>query len=232
MMDDLPSTDVRGNATAQINLQPIAAPSILGLYGLGGAMFMLAAYMAHWYGNADTPLFLVPFVMLLGGLAQFLAGMWAYKARDGVATAIHGVWGTFFWAYGGLTILMHVLRIPAPIGAWPEMGYWFIVLAAITWVCVGAAAAENAGMVTLLTFLAAGSTTGAIGALAGVDWLMILTGWLFIIASIAAWYTASALMLYEAFGRRIWSLGTTKYSRVMPPVAVGTGEPGVIRGQS
>jgi len=42
------------------------------------------------------------------------------------------------------------------------------------------------------------------------EWLMILTGWLFIIASIAAWYTGSALMLEEAFGREIWSLGKSK----------------------
>ena len=74
------------DAQPRVILQPIAAPSILGLYGLAGATFIVAAQMAHWFGSSDTTLLLVPFAAIFGGLAQFLAGMWAYKARDGVAT--------------------------------------------------------------------------------------------------------------------------------------------------
>ncbi|HLJ47744.1 MAG TPA: GPR1/FUN34/YaaH family transporter [Bryobacteraceae bacterium] len=80
----------RRNAAPRIYLQPIAAPSILGLYGFAGATFMVAANFAGWYGGPDTALYLFPFAALFGGLAQFLAGMWAFKARDGLATAAHG----------------------------------------------------------------------------------------------------------------------------------------------
>ena len=99
-------------------------------------------------------------------------------------------------------------RAPAP--PWPlfpELGYWFIVLAAITWVCVGAAAAESKSFMTTLVFLAAGSTLSAVALLVGSGGLVILSGYLFIICSIAAWYTASARMLKEAFGREVWALG-------------------------
>ena len=48
---------------------------------------MVAANMAHWFGSSHTALLLAPFVVFFGGLAQFLAGMWAFKARDGLATA-------------------------------------------------------------------------------------------------------------------------------------------------
>jgi uncharacterized protein len=219
------------DAQAQIYLQPIAAPSILGLYGLAGATFMVAAHMAHWFGDS-TSLYLFPFAAMFGGLAQFLAGMWAYKARDGVATAIHGMWGSFWMAYGVLNVVFAIGKLTPPTGRWPEIGFWFVVLAAITWVGVAASVAENRGFVTLLTFLAAGSTTAAIGEFTGVEWLMTLTGWLFIIASIAAWYTGSALMLEEAFGREIWDLGKSRQSKEMPPVSIGMGEPGVIRGQA
>ena len=41
-------------------LQPIAAPSILGLYGLAGATFMVAAHMAHWLEGFTTSLYLFP----------------------------------------------------------------------------------------------------------------------------------------------------------------------------
>lgn len=221
-----------GNAKARIYLQPIAAPSILGLYALAGAMFMIAANMTHWYGNELSALYLFPFVAFFGGLAQFLCAMWGFRARDGVATAMHGLWGSFFMAYGILVLVYAVGKIPAPVGGVPELGYWFIILAAITWVGAGAASAENRGMVTLLTFLAAGATSAAVGELTGAEWLMILTGYLWIIASIAAWYTASALMLSEAFGREIWGIGKSRQMRNMPPIAIGTGEPGVIKGQA
>src|SRR5215469_10954789 len=122
----------RSDAQPRVFLQPIAAPSILGLYGLAGATFMAAAQMAHWFGSSHTTLRPVPFAAIFGGLAQFLSAMWAYKARDGVATAVHG--GAFWMAFGILSLLIANGRAPAPSGPlFPELGYWFIVLAAITW---------------------------------------------------------------------------------------------------
>ncbi|MCC7496607.1 MAG: hypothetical protein IT160_03450 [Bryobacterales bacterium] len=223
----------RTEAQSRVFLQPIAAPSILGLYGLAGATFMVAAQMAHWFGSSHTTLLLVPFAAIFGGLTQLLAGMWAYKARDGVATAVHGMWGAFWMAFGILALILSSGRAPQPTGSlFPELGYWFIVLAAITWVCSGAATAQNKSLVTTLVFLAAGSTIAALALLIGVEGLLILSGYLFIICAIAAWYTASALMLNEAFGREVWSLGRSAQSRQMPPVTVGIGEPGVIHGQA
>jgi len=230
---DVSSSPLNPDTQPRVFLQPIAAPSILGYYGLAGATFMVAAHMVHWFGSSQTTLLLVPFAAIFGGLAQFLAGMWAYKARDGVATAVHGMWGAFWIAFGILTRILSSGQATAPVGPmFPELGYWFIVLAAVTWVCTGAAAAESKALVTVLTLLAAGSTICAIALLAGVEGLEILSGYLFIIAAIAAWYTASALMLNEAYGREIWSLGRSEIARQMPPVTVGVGEPGVIRGQA
>ncbi len=223
--------EYRPNDThAQISLQPIAAPSILGLYGFAGATFMVAANMAHWFGNGSSVLYLFPFVAMFGGLAQFLAGMWAYRARDGVATAMHGMWGSFWMAYGILQLLIAFGRIQAPQGAWPEIGYWFIVLAAITWVGAFAAGADNKCLVTMLSLLAAGSTIAAAGELTGSDGTMVLAGYLFMLAAVAAWYTASALMLNEAYGHQVWSVGKSRHAR--EPVSIGVGEPGVIKGQA
>ena len=221
------------DAQPRVFLQPIAAPSILGLYGLAGATFIFAARMVHWFGSSHTALLLVPFAAIFGGLAQFLAGMWAYKARDGVATAVHGMWGSFWMAFGILTLMISSGSAPQPMGPlFPELGYWFIVLSAITWVCMGAASSENKALVTTLLFLAAGSTIAAIALLAGVEALMTLAGYLFIISAIGAWYTGSALMLNEAFGREVWLLGRSAQAQQMPRIAAGIGEPGVIRGQA
>src|SRR5437870_12983800 len=89
----------------RVFLQPIAAPSILGLFGFAGATFMVAAHLAGWYGGSITEELLAPFAATFGGLAQFTAGMWAYKARDGLATAMHGMWGSFWIGFGILELL-------------------------------------------------------------------------------------------------------------------------------
>ncbi len=217
--------------TAHIWLQPVAAPSILGLFGFAGATFMVAAHMAHWFGGTQTDMALWPFAALFGGLAQFLAGMWAYKARDGVATAMHGMWGSFWMAFGILWVLIGAGKVaaPAPGQAFQALGFWFIVLAAITWAGTAAASAESSVVTAVLGFLAAGSTVAAIGQLGGIEGLNVLAGWLFIISAIIAWYAATALMMNAAFGRTVLRLGTKR--RVEGELEPGLGEPGVLRGQ-
>src|SRR5579872_3703667 len=159
---------------ARVYLQPIAAPSVLGLFGFAGATFMVAAHMAHWYGGTDTDLYLAAFAATFGGIAQFAAGMWAFKARDAVATAMHGTWGAFWMAYGLLQYAFVSGTLHRPAGAFPALGYWFIVLAAITWMGSWAASAENKLLATVLAFLAAGSTIAAISELTGSGGLEVL----------------------------------------------------------
>lgn len=228
----MPLREVREqNPAAQIYLQPIAAPSILGLYGFAGATFMVAAHMAHWFGGAQTDVYLAPFAALFGGLAQFSAGMWSFKARDAVATAMHGMWGSFWIAFGMLQLAFVHGTLAEPTGAFPALGYWFVVLAAITWVGMAAATAEAKALVAVLGFLAAGSTVAAIADLAGIAGLNVVAGYLFIIAAVCAWYVASALMLEGAFKRSVWGVGKPAKARTEPTVMPGRGEPGVIRGQ-
>lgn len=215
----------------RVFLQPIAAPSILGLYGLAASTFIVAAQMAHWFGTTETTLYFLPFAALFGGLAQFLAGMWAFKARDGVATAIHGMWGAFWMAFGVMALIYARAGAPAMGAMFPSMGYWFIVLAAITWVCMVAASVESMSMAVTCGFLAAGSTLSAIGLLAGNAGLLEVAGYLFVGCALAAWYSGSAFMLREAFGREIWSIGRNTRIARTPAMMVGP-EPGVIHGQA
>jgi hypothetical protein len=223
--------EVAKQPQAHISLQPIAPPSILGLYGFAGATFMVATHMAHWFGTAQTNMVLWPFAAFFGGLAQFLAGMWSYRARDGVATAMHGMWGAFWMAYGTLMVLVSAGKviIPANGAAFPALGFWFIVLAAITWAGTVAASADSSVVSSVLGFLAAGSTIAAIAELVGVEGLRILAGYLFIISAIIAWYAATALMVNSAFGRVVTGLG--KKHVEVPGIQAGIGEPGVLHGQ-
>lgn len=216
---------------ARIYLQPVAAPSILGLYGFAGATFMVSAYLAGWYGSDQTVFYLAPFAFMFGGAAQFLAGMWAFKARDGLATAMHGLWGSFWIAFGVLAYMFRGSAMPA--GAFPELGYWFIVLAAITAIGAWAALAENISLFLVLAFLATGSCLEAIARLTGdVGALQMAAGYALLISSFIAFYTASALMLAEAYGHPVLGLGKMRKGMEAPVISMGVGEPGVIRGQN
>jgi succinate-acetate transporter protein len=226
-------------ASTRIFLQPIAAPSILGLYGFAAATFMVAAHLAGWYGNANTPLYLAPFAAMFGGLAQFIAGIVAFRARDGLATAMHGMWGSFWLAYGILQLLVAVkaVTVPAEGQAFTELGYWFLTLAAITAVGFIAATAENLGLSAVLLTLAVGSGLLAVGYLVGGTGWTHTGGWVLIASAILAWYSASAMMLASTFGRTVLPTGRMRKTANVPgkaplvPIEFELGEPGVHMGQ-
>ena len=220
-----------GRAEARAFVQPIAAPSILGLYGFAGATLVVASNLAGWWGNSSTALFLFPFAAFFGGLAQFMAGMWAYRARDGLATAMHGMWGSFWMAYGVLNLLFATGTLTPPAGAFPALGFWFIALGWITWMGFIASMAESAALAWVLGTLAAGSTSAAIGMISGSHGWTVLAGYLFVISAVIAWYTATALMFESTYGRSILPVGKTKHAREAPRLVAGLGEPGVKHGQ-
>ena len=226
-------TQAQESSPARLYLQPIAAPSILGLYAFAGSTFIVSAHLAGWYGGPDTPLYLLPFAAVFGGIAQFAAGMWAYKARDAIATAMHGMWGSFWGGFGLLELLIAAGTIPANEGAFPAFGYWFIALAAITLMGTIAAAAENVALTLVLGTLTAGASVAAVAELIGTPpgqgWTAI-AGYTFMISAILAWYTASALM-FKGVGRPILPVGETKQAQQEPAVAPGASEPGVMKGQ-
>ena len=229
-----------GNGFAtRVFLQPIAAPSILGLAGFAGATFIVASNLAGWWGTPKSPLALAPFAAMFGGLAQLLAGMWAYKARDAIATLAHGTWGSFWLAYLILNILVgsHVVKQPTPWYHNPEVGFWFFALAITTAIAAVAACAESLGLVAVLSTLATGSGLVAGAFIYGsLGWAQV-GGWVFVFSAGFAWYMVAAMTLAAAFGRTV--LPTFKYRREanlpglkpVQPIQLEWAEPGVKMGQ-
>ena len=228
-----------GFARPRVFLQPIAAPSILGLAGFAGATFVVASNLAGWWGTPTSGLTLAPFAAMFGGLAQFAAGMWAYKARDGIATLAHGTWGSFWMAYGLLNILLatHVLAAPTPWYHNPAVGFWFFALAITTGIAMLAAMTESILLTGVLGTLAAGS-----GILAGAyiygshGWAQV-AGWVFVVSAGLAWYAVMATLLAGTTGRAIIPLGKYKKAANVPgghvirPIQLEWAEPGVKQGQ-
>jgi uncharacterized protein len=221
----------------RVFLQPVAAPSILGLFGFAGATFMVAANMAGWYGDSESALYVFPFAATFGGIAQFAAAMWAYRARDGIATAMHGMWGSFWLAFGLLWGLDAVGALTLPSGTFPAFGYWFLVLAVITACGAAAATFENLSLTSVLATLAVGSAFAAVYFLAGGSGWKEASGWVLLASSWLAAYTATSMMLEGAAGRVILPLGYLDKRSNIPgksehvPLEFALGEPGVRHGQ-
>jgi hypothetical protein len=172
-------------------------------------------------------------------MAQFLAGMWSYRARDGLATAMHGMWGSFWIAYGILNILLATHTLPAP-AVWykqPEVGFWFFALAIITASGAFASLAESLGLFSVLSTLAAGSGILAGAFIYGSEGWATVAGWVLVFSAGFAWYTATGMMLAGTAGRTILPL--FKYSaKANKPGAKPTeaielewAEPGIKHGQ-
>jgi succinate-acetate transporter protein len=241
-----PPQDADDRADAQLWAQrsriaftPVAAPSILGLFGFAGATFMVASLLAGWWGNpAIDSVIVAPFAVFFGGLAQLLAGMWSYRARDGVATAMHGTWGASWLAWGVLVGAVALRILPPAVLVSRAFGFWFIVLALVTLFGALAALAESLALFTVLGLLAAGSVLLAIAFVGGYPVLVVAGGWVLVASAVAAFYTAAAMMFAGSFGgRTVLPLGTYQAAANIPgrrfsePIQYRAGMPGAKAGQ-
>src|SRR4051794_6497493 len=225
-------------ARPRVILQPIAAPSVLGLFGFAGATFIVASNLAGWYGNESTPGYLFPFAAFFGGLAQFIAGMWAYRARDAVATAMHGMWGSFWLAYGLLQLLVATGVLATGETLDHALGFWFIALGAITFSgMLGAFAEGNLGVAAVLGVLAAGAGLAAVAFLTSSTGTTHAAGWVFVVSAVLAWYVGTGMMLKGAAGQIVLPLfktdkeSNTPGARPTRAVELAWGEPGIKKGQ-
>lgn len=225
---------------SRVVLTPISAPSVLGLFGFATATLMEGAYLAGWYGNPRTAFYLAPFAITFGGLAQLLAGMWSYRARDTLATAMHGTWGAFWLGWGFLELLgaSGAVAIPSNSATYfPALGFWFIMLTIITFFGMIASIPKNLGMFGTFGFLAAGSALAAAGFLSGSVDLRYAAGWSFVVSVGFALYTAGALLLAESFGRTVLPTTALRRSANVPlqqdhrPIQFEEGMSGVRVGQ-
>jgi succinate-acetate transporter protein len=176
--------------------------------------------------------------IFFGGVAQFSAGLFAYRARDALATAMHGIWGAFWLAWGLYQLLVASGSITGVTGFhFPAMGFWFIALAMITFSGALGALARNLGMFAVLAPLATGSGFAAAGYIGGFDTPLRVAGWLFVFAAGFAWYAATAMMLENSFGRVILPVGKWRTRANVPlredanPIGYDEGMPGARIGQ-
>jgi succinate-acetate transporter protein len=226
-------------ARTRVFLMPMAAPSIMGLFGFMIGTVMLGAWQAGWYGDAKTPLTIWPFALVAGGVMQSIAAAASLRARDGVATAVHTAWGSFWIGWGILQLLVatHVMA-PLPLGvANSSFAFWFIALTLVTFWGMLGSLAQSGLLFLVLAALTGGAGITAAGLWAGNSITLTVGGWFFVVSAGLAWLTAGAMTLEHAFGRTIipllkWSKAANIPGRIPTrPIGYPAGQPGVRVGQ-
>jgi succinate-acetate transporter protein len=224
---------------ARVFLQPIAAPSVLGYFGLASGLIIFGTWLAGAWGPVTGYTGFFEFILAFGGIGQLAAALWSWRARDAVAASIHGAWGAFFTGFG-LYWLAATLGtvVPPPLGGMNQpLGQWFIYMAVITLTTAFAALARGPGLFLTHAVLGAGALIAAVSLITGAGLWQHGAGWVFVAAAALAIYQGTALMINNLFGLTLLPLFSWRRDENLPgghpvrPVQVAEGEPGMRAGQ-
>src|SRR5438132_4660889 len=79
----------------------VADPGPLGLAAFALTTFVLSAHNANLFGFGDhSNAVVIGLAIFYGGLAQFMAGMWAFRNRNAFAATAFSTYGAFWLALG------------------------------------------------------------------------------------------------------------------------------------
>lgn len=234
-----------GSFRPGVYLQPIAPPAAYGLFGFFASTMVLSSWILGWWGTPGPtdPGYFFLFNAAFGGIVQFTAGLWSFKARDYVGSSLLTMWGTYWMAWGILQALGAAGTITlAPLGT-PQPGFaiWFIPLGLATFLGSIAALSRKRGNVPLFALLftiGVGSLVLAVGLWAGsMTWIDAAAG-LFVAGAICAWYVAAMALLLSGWNRVILPTGKFSKEANIPgrqiefPTEYTLGQPGVRQGQA
>jgi succinate-acetate transporter protein len=231
--------------TPRIYLSPIAPPATLGLFGFFASTMVVSTWILGWWGTpTGSPPTMFEIAAMFGGLAQFAAGLFSFRARDYVGSALLTMWGTYWLAWGLLQLLgaLKVVAIPPLDVAQPGFAVWFIPLALFTSCGAIAAVRENVPLFLVLATVGSGCAFVCGGFWAGSTTWIDVGAWLFVFGACFAWYTGAMVLLEYAWGRVVLPLGAipglTKLpgaanrpgTRLSAPAEYALGQPGTRHG--
>lgn len=195
----------------QVFLRPVASPMSLGFLGLSGATVLLSGMELAWFGPQDFGYVSWGFV-LFAFPVQFLAAVFGFLSRDGVAATGMGILSVTWLSTGVIT-----LQLP-PGTTSKALGVLLVFAAAA--LSIPAAAACLGKLVPALVLCAAAARFLVQGLyeLTGSTQVESVSGYLGLVVLAIAWYAALALELED-----------TRRRTVLPVLRVGAGR-AAIRG--
>jgi len=177
----------------------------LGLIALAFTTALLGCSFAHFLlpGSGKGIGLVTAAALILGGIVQFIAGMWEFRRGNSIA-------GTIFAAYGGFLATFGVFFLPST-GLLNPFGFDLLALnhaLGLLFLCwtislgvllVGSLRTNNMMLMAVLALLALAFLFLSIGEFANANTpLLMIGGWIAIVCALVAWYAAMAGILAPA----------------------------------
>jgi len=184
----------------------IATPIPLGLAALGVTTFVMGISLIAQPVGAWGPYFTN--AMMIGGLAEFLAGMWAFAYGDPLAATVFSFLGAFYgwWSINGLMLHGAALDLSS-------MALVFIVCGVVALYLWVASFNETAVFNLVLLFLWIGYILMGISLASEVRTIAVIGGISAIISGLIASYGAFAELYNAASLEEVVPLGEPKLIR-------------------
>ncbi|MEU6342142.1 MULTISPECIES: acetate uptake transporter [unclassified Streptomyces] len=140
--------------------------------------------------------------LFVGGITQFVAGMWEFYGGNGFTGTAFASLGAFWVTWSG----------GSGAGASKEVVGLFMLLWALLALTLTMAAWQMGGVAqAAFGLLTVSAALSGIAALASNGGLGKVAGWIGLVAGVVAWYGGTALLTNAAWGRRAladgWRLG-------------------------
>ena len=203
MAKDITKVEVAGFES----LSP-ADPGPLGLNCFALTTFLLSMHNAGIIGDAAGHTWLTS-ALILGGLAQILAGMWEYKTRNVFGATAFVSYGSF-WVSLALIIIFKTKELIPITEDTVLILAWFLTAWTIFtfYMWIGSFKTNKALLVTF-TLLLATFILLDIGHF-GDPKFNVIGGFMGVATAIAAWYTSAAGIINTTFGKTVLPIGPAK----------------------
>ena len=187
----------------------VADPAPLGLAGFALTTFILGLANANVISPKDT-FVVLSVAAVYGGLAQLLAGMWAFREGNTFAAAAFSTYGAF-WISFVLLIQFFApenAKAAGPLATNHAIALYLLAFGFFTlymWI-----ATFRLNIALNLVFLALWLAFAFLG------WGMLgnghttithIGGWLAVASAVFAWYTSAAIILEKTIGRVLLPVG-------------------------
>ena len=203
-----PLTRQEASALAASSQATIADPIPLGLAGFASARFTISTIYAGWFAFTPGNLSIaIPVALLFGGVASFLAGMWAFRRGNVLAATTFATFGAFNAAWALLQWMMLVGLTPRGangVGPGPVDGVFVLTFSFISLYLGLAASGQNPGLAAVLATM--GLTHAFLGAWAIVPqatWLRMAGGYSGMVTALLAFLMSAALVINSAYEHEV-----------------------------
>ena len=175
-------------------------PSPLGLIGFGLTTILLNLHNAN---IIPLSIVIVAMGIALGGLAQIIAGILAFKNNNTFGGTAFVAYGTFWWS---LVLIWMLGGLKVPAADLTSMGFYLLLWGLFTTVMFIGTLKHNMisrlvfGSLTLLFFLL------ALGDFTGLAVITRIAGIVGMLTGLFAFYDASGQIIHEEYGKKFLPL--------------------------